>query len=279
MSLRDVAKHTGLPLGTVKTIVSRSGVFRDNEDHRSLFTLPPIRVSLETLPDVPELPPQDVITGDKELDALLWLRAIIGTGQPREIAMALEAAKKIRTPRHQLEQRYRECLRARPSHTLLTEWSSYDLGDLEGLAAKSIEKRHRQAEATARFGDSLFSDTDAEWFCISVLDGLDRDRINASCSAEVAERFAARPDLMPNTLTDCLHEIGYWDQLSWLRHAVSGSGDGPPEASARDWFVFGLLAEIRPRSSDESKAVLRYLIGSNRRNMEEADDILGNLIG
>ena len=38
-SLREVAEATGLPLGTVKTLVSRSGAFRDNEQHRALFPL------------------------------------------------------------------------------------------------------------------------------------------------------------------------------------------------------------------------------------------------
>lgn len=55
-SLREVAEITGLPLGTVKTLVSRSGAFRDNEQHRAMFTLPPISASTETLPSVPELP-------------------------------------------------------------------------------------------------------------------------------------------------------------------------------------------------------------------------------
>ena len=80
-SLREVAEATGLPLGTVKTLVSRSGAFRDNEQHRALFTLPPVMASRETLPSVPELPPQERVTGDKEVDAVLWLRSIINTGQ------------------------------------------------------------------------------------------------------------------------------------------------------------------------------------------------------
>ena len=49
-SLREVASITGLPLGTVKTIASRSGAFRDNTQQRALFSLPPIRESAETLP-------------------------------------------------------------------------------------------------------------------------------------------------------------------------------------------------------------------------------------
>jgi DNA-directed RNA polymerase specialized sigma24 family protein len=40
-SLREVASLTGLPLGTVKTLCSRSRAFSDNPVHRDLFTLPP----------------------------------------------------------------------------------------------------------------------------------------------------------------------------------------------------------------------------------------------
>lgn len=100
----------GLPLGTVKTLVSRSGAFRDNDQHRALFTLPPIKASAETLLSVPELPLQQAVTGNRDLDALLWLRDVISTGQPGPIATALEAAKKIKTPRKQLEERYRAYL-------------------------------------------------------------------------------------------------------------------------------------------------------------------------
>lgn len=70
-SLREVAQATGLKVGTVKAIVSRSGAFRDNEAHRAMFTLPVIKVSQQTLPSVQELPPQQRVTGDKEVDALL----------------------------------------------------------------------------------------------------------------------------------------------------------------------------------------------------------------
>ena len=93
-------------------------------------------------------------------------------------------------------------------------------------------------------------------------------------------RFNAHPDLLPHTLTDCLYELDYWDQLYRLRNAVDrDASDGPVESTARDWFVFGLLAEIRPRDKAEALAVFRYLIASERDDMAEAEAILCNLIG
>ena len=67
-SLREVALQTGLPLGTIKTICARSGAFKDNQALRQLFSLPAIQASTNTSLVVPELPPQDVVTGDKEIE-------------------------------------------------------------------------------------------------------------------------------------------------------------------------------------------------------------------
>lgn len=76
-SMREVADIAGLPLGTVKSIISRSGLFADNPRHRAMFTLPPRQSSMETLPAAPELPPQQVVTDGKETNNLLWLHLVI----------------------------------------------------------------------------------------------------------------------------------------------------------------------------------------------------------
>lgn len=49
-------------------------------------------------------------------------------------------------------------------------------------------------------------------------------------------------------------------------------------SSARDWSIFGLLAELRPRNREEAKDTLRYLMVSDRQDMPEADQILENLV-
>lgn len=280
-SLREVAEITGLPLGTVKTLVSRSGAFRDNEQHHALFTLPPISASTETLPSVPELPPQEVVTGDKEVDAVLWLRSIISTGQVALIEPAMEGAKKIRTPLDVLEKRYRDYLVAtNPGHPFAA-MSSFGFADLDALATRAIERHRLRLEGAARFGDALLADTEAESFCIAALRGLEQSgSLLDFDKCEVAARFHAHPELLPHTMADCLYELGYWDQLYRLRHAVDrDASDGPPEATARDWFVFGLLAQIRPRDKAEALAVFRYLIASERDDMAESEAILFNLIG
>ncbi|MDT4842207.1 hypothetical protein FQZ97_760980 [compost metagenome] len=279
-SLREVATLTGLPLGTVKTLVSRCGAFRDNAQHRALFMLPPTQESDKTLPAVPKLPLQQAVTGDKEVDAVLWLHSVINTGQAELISKALVAAKRVKTPLNVLEKRYRDHLTATNPGNLFAALSSFGFSDLDGLAAKAIERNRRQAEGVARFGDSLFDDTPAENFCIEALRGVEPGEFGFLDKEEVAARFRAYPELMPHTLADCLHELDYWQRLFLLRNAVDSYGsDGAPETSAREWFVFGLMAEIRPRSKEEARAVFRYLIDSDRRDQAETNAILGNLIG
>lgn len=280
-SLREVAEITGLPLGTVKTLVSRSGAFRDNEQHRAMFTLPPISASTETLPSVPELPPQEEVTGDKEVDAVLWLRSVIGTGQAALIDRVMEGARKIKTPLEVLEKRYRDYLVAsNPGHPFAA-MSSFGFADLDALATRAIEQHRRRLEGSARFGDALLADTEAESFCIDALRGLEATgHLGDFDKAQVAARFNAHPELLPHTLADCLYELDYWHQLYRLRNAVDiYASDGPPEATARDWFVFGLLAQIRPRDKAEALTVFRYLVASERDDMKESEAILCNLIG
>ncbi|WP_236236437.1 hypothetical protein [Pseudomonas faucium] len=280
-SLREVAEITGLPLGTVKTLVSRSGAFRDNEQHRAMFTLPPISASTETLPSVPELPPQEAVTGDKEVDAVLWLRSIINTGQAVLIDRAMEGVKKIKTSLDVLEKRYTAHLIATNPGNPFAAMSSFGFADLEALATRAIERHRLRLEGNVRFGDALLADTEAETFCIDALRGLEATgQLGDFDKSEVAARFNAHPELLPHTLADCLYELGYWDHLYRLRNAVDrDASDGPPEATARDWFVFGLLAQIRPRDKAEALAVFRYLVASQRDDMAESEAILCNLIG
>ena len=272
---------TALPLGTVKTLCSRSGAFRDNPKHRELFTLPPIKASASTDLAIPELPPQEVVTGDKEIDALLWLRSVIRTGQAGLIEKAMIAADRIKTPLAELEKRYTKHMIATHPGSFGAALASFGFSDLKGLAKSSINKLGKQQEARARFGDDLFMDTPAERFCSDALDGLDRGTGWTFDKAAVDARFSECVGLLPHTLGDCLHELVYWDHLGRLRDAVEGTGAGDlsPEASAREDFVFRCLAHIRARTKDEAIAVFHFLAKSERQDDDEANEILLNLIG
>jgi hypothetical protein len=253
---------------------------QDNPHHRAMFTLPEIRVSAETVPALQELPPQRVVTGDKEVDAVLWLREIISTGQPGPIATAMEAARKIKTPINELEKRYTRLLSAANPGNWVVTFQSFGFADLEGLAERSVERSRRQVEAMARFpGDSIWSNTPAEEFCVAA---LKRCRGFKGChdydDGAVEKRFRKHAVLIPETLADCVYELKYWNDLYRLRHALGDAGDSLDEVSVREWFVFGLLAEITPRSHEEAKSVYQWLITQDKTNDDEYDAIIGNLL-
>jgi hypothetical protein len=282
-SYAEVAKQTGLPVGTVKTICTRSGVFRDNPTHRALFALPAIQASEQTALAVPQLPAQNAVTGDKEIDAVLWLREVIGTGRADLIDKAMLAAKKIKTPLADLEKRYRNYLTATRPGDWTIVFQTIGFADLEDLANRATRKLTLSNEALARFGDaaSLFADTPAEQFCINALVGVKEGEMWGLDAQEAAQRFKAHPDLMPRSLIDCLHELAFWHELYSMRDAAGGTGTGDrgSEVNAREDFVFALLAEIRPRDKTESIAVLRYLAEKEYMDRKETDAILLNLIG
>lgn len=124
------------------------------------------------------------------------------------------------------------------------------------------------------------AETEAESFCVDALHGLERGGAMLDFDkVEVETKFKKCAAFMPQTFFDCLHELDYWNSLYRLRNAVDRDyADPAPEATARDWWVFGLLAEIRPRGKDEAMDVFRYLIDDDRMGMTKTESILSNLI-
>lgn len=271
-----------MPSGYGQADERRSGAFRDNQALRTLFTLPSVKQADSSALTLPELPPQDIVTGDEEVDAVLWLRSVISTGQAPLIEKAMLAAKRIKTPLKELEQRYLDILAAQSPGNWTVGFAAIGFSDLDSLAERSVQKLNRQHEAISRFGsiDALFDKTPAEQFCMDAMKRLKFDVYADEDHAKIDKRFQARPDLMPQTLSDCLHEIAYWNDLYWLRHAAhKDAGDHWPEAQARDCFVFRCLSRIKPRTKQESIAVFRYLTEGEHLDDSEFEAIMLNLLG
>lgn len=233
-----------------------------------------------------ELPQQNAVTGDKEIDAVLWLREVINTGQTAFIAKAMVAVKRIKTPLKILEERYLDHLVSKNPGNWTMVFQTLGFSDLEELAQGAVKKLTRKNEALARFDniDNLHANTPAERFAIDALAGLKRKDFWCFEEKQVDARFNALPELMPNTLSDCLHELVYWDDLSCLRNAVSDdAGDHWPECQSRNDFVFRCLARIKPKTKPEAVAVavavFRWLTDSERMDDNETESILLNLIG
>lgn len=255
----------------------------DNQAFRALFTLPPLPLSSSTALTVPETPAPKTVTGDRELDAILWLRDCIETGHQALITPALEAFKRVTTPAKELNDRYCAWLRATSGdNPFAVIFGGFGFADLEGLAKDSIKSKARRDEAMARFGteEELFKLTPAEDLCKKALRGLKRSKDWDEYDAEAAEeRFAKRPVLVPHTLSDCLHEQDYWDSLYWLRNEIDMyASDADPAARAHDDYCFAMLTKIAPRSKEEALQVYQHLKDKDGLNRMEAPDILRNLI-
>lgn len=276
-SYSEVVKITGLPIGTVRSIVRRSGQLSDNPKHRALFTLPPIQHSTSTSLAIVDIPPQQSVTGDKEVDAMLWLREMIKTGKPEFIEKALLAAKKIKTPAKQLEDSYSKWLIKNNAGNFFAGLGAMGFADLGKLADRTIKNKLLEAELKARLGDDAeYVKTEAEQFCFEVVGGLGELDDDRESKAEAL--FNAYPEYLPHTLSDCVHELQYWDNLYLMRNAIGSHDD--PNASIREQFIQRLLAKIRPRSPSESKAVLKHLIETETLNQSwfDTDEVLENLL-
>ena len=287
-SARAVAQALNIPLGTVKAISSRAGITRDNTTLRAFFRLPEPVASACTDLQPPVAPPQPVaVTGDKDLDAVLWLRQVVQTGDAALIDKAMQAAERIQTPAKELEKRYGDFLmRESGGNTMRAVFGSMGFADLKGLAERTLDKQARKREALARFGSeqAVFAENVQEQFCVDALAlvpvvteswggrGYDPAQANAA--------FTHHQDMAPNTLADCLHELEFWDALYHLRSGWDNAGDDLPEVSARRHYIEAhCLASIRPKTRDEAKTVLRYMAAHEMFDRNETDAVLENLVG
>lgn len=252
---------------------------QDNQAHRALFSLPPLSLSTSTNLSVLEMPVQKPVTGDAEVDAVLWLREVIGTGHVDLIEKAKTAAARLKTPLKELERRYRGYLVRTHPGNLMAALSSFDFANLDGLAGSSIERAKRRHDAHARFGDTIFSDTPAEEFCDETLRSL--VGAGGEIDAEDADMmFDAHHEQRPGTLIDCVLELNFWNELYWLRSAVdSNFTDFSPQVYARQDYVFRMLSRIPRRSAEEAAEVYRHLASHDGMDRVHTGAIILNLIG
>lgn len=254
---------------------------RENPAHSALFSLPPIKHSSERTVAVQAMPEQKVVTGDAEVDAVLWLREVISTGRADLIEKAGLAAAKIKTPLKELEQRYTAHLARTKPGNFAAVMASIGFADLDALAMTAIEQDKRRQEARARFSDAIFNDTPAEQFCEQALAGLESVAPWYELDAEQVDmRFDALLEKRPGTLMDCLCELTFWNELYWLRNAVDrNSVDNSIQANARQDYVFRLLSRIPPRDADEAAMVFHYLTANDGMDRAHTGSVILNLIG
>lgn len=256
-------------------------MIKDNQKLRELFILPPVQASASTALAVPEMPPQQVVTGDNEVDAVLWLQSVVKTGNQALIDKALEAAKRIKTPMKDLGERYSaHLMRANPG-SFMAALASFGFGELESQAERAIRRARGRHEALSRFGtvEELFTQTPAEEACKKALYRLKKKDVFGYEDKEAAARFAKYPALVPSTISDCLHARAYWDRLYALRsQAVDNAGDHWPHVYAHDYYCRDMLGVIRPGSAAEAAIALDHIDEDGGPDWQVALPIIRNLI-
>lgn len=281
----EVARQTGLPIGTVKALASRAGVTRNNTQARTFFALPEPVLGAGAAVALPApLPEQRSVTGDAELDAVLWLREVVQTGDAELIGKAMQGAERIKTPPQELERRYADHLVRTSGGNAMQGLFAFGIADLQGYAKKVLDRQARRSDALNRFGNeaAVFADTDTERFCIAALASVKARKAWPSYALKaVCIAFDMQADMRPHSLDDCLFELAYWNGLYQLRRAWPDAGDPLPQVSAREDYLHDCMGHLPPKSKAEAKDVLRYLTGPGRDAVSEeaTDRILQNLVG
>jgi hypothetical protein len=304
---KTIARETGANINTVKSICRRSGLFRDNPEHRALFTILEPKYSTE-LATVKSLPPQRVITGHKQTDAYLWVLEVIKTGEPVHVAAAEAALGKLTITPKEAKERYTHYLQQsgagwtsvfstmwldNPQHFISNAKSQREqaakvrsvFGSYEAAMEPTEPERLMMAAYGEIYGEGLYGWTEEE----KAQGRIKGDRVFETWDARKAVSKGFR-DVLPDpyTLSDVVREYLYWAWLVDMRSAArkeidpGGYGDDFPEISDREDYLDKLLETIIPRSRQEALEVLKWYLQSERHQgcMDaDSDAVYLNLIG
>lgn len=266
-----------------------------NPEHQALFAIPTPQPSASTALAVRVLPEQRRVTGDLETDAFIWLREVCKTATDLStLDVALEAAQRIQTPAKQIEDRYADWLRRQPGANVFSAMSAFDVADIERHAKSARERITINAEGMAVFGsyEGAMRDTPAEQMLERLAGPLpDFHPLQFLKQGELAEIFA--DTVNPESLTEAVAEIRYWNWLSqirWKMSATAHPGSYSPDPSAlvdaRTQFAEGLLQVLAPVDlaeavylADQLKAGLIDIgsVDDGERRAEILDHLLRSL--
>lgn len=227
----------------------------ENAEHQRLFTIPTAPPSDSTTLVAPQLPEQTRMTGDLEVDAVLWLgRVCKMTTDLAVLDKALDAAAKIQTPAKELERRYSDWIMRQPgAHPMQAAFGSFGMADIQGKVERARTRIRTHAEALAIFGtlDAALADTPAEAMLDETVGELPTGDYWRWSTEQLAELFAR--SVNPASLTECVSELRYWHWLHNIRHhmyTTTYPDDYAPDPSelisAREYYVKGLLTVLPP---------------------------------
>jgi hypothetical protein len=283
---KTISRLTSVNLNTVKTTCRRSGLFRDNPEHRVLFTIPEKKYITAVAVPKP-LPPQRTITGDKQTDAYLWVLEVIKTGEPAHIAAAEDALKKLTITPKQAQENYTRHLQAQGAGWT-SVFSTMWMDNPQHYIDQAKAQYEKAGAVRGVFGslEAVFKPVEAERLIEEVY-GVYQE-IYCDYMAEGPGEFAFT-DVLPEpyTLSDVVREIQYWDWLSSMRNGAFRElypNEYPNENGHlwdREQYLDHLLETIRPLTRIEALDVLKwYLTYPRYQDMNaDSDGVYLNLIG
>lgn len=280
-TVNKVAEMMGLPEGTVKTITRRDTATLTNPKHQAFFRLPEPALSNDNTKEMAlvEPPLRRKQTGDQGIDAFLWLREMVDTGQPALIQQALELAAKVDDKKRQeIELTYAKAMTALHG-AFAGGLSSIGFCNIEGRAERAIKQKAEREKAVSLFGGGGdYFTTPQEQFCIDALNGRTQDNLGFYEIEEIETSFNKHKELMPWTLADCIRELEYWRELYNYKYALFDC-ELERETYAREDYVRLLMGRIKPRSKEETRQVWEYMLLHEWQDYKAFKPIVENLMG
>lgn len=279
-TVNKVAEMMGLPEGSIKTITRRDTATLTNPKHQAFFRLPEPAIGNDNTKELAlvEPPQKRKQTGDQGIDAFLWLREMVDTGQPALIQQALELAAKVDgKQREEIETRYTQAMVA-VHGAFVGAMKSMGLCNIEGRAKAALERKAGREKAVAIFGDGEYFTTPQEQFCIDALNGRTQDNRGFYEIQEIETSFNKHKELMPWTLADCIRELEYWRELYNYKDALFDC-ELEQETYAREDYVRLLMERIKPRSKEETRQVWEYMLLHEWQDYKSFNPIVENLMG
>ncbi|ELY3856763.1 helix-turn-helix domain-containing protein [Providencia rettgeri] len=270
--------------------------------HEQLFTIPNPSHSTE-LATIKPLPKQEKITGNKQVDAYLWVMRVIGLNEPAHLPKAEQALEKITITPKEAQKVYEEYLYQAGAHPFQVVFGIMGIDDPKDKIQKAREAIEKAKQVRGVFGnyDNAFEDVEAEKLIKSSQNYIDdpfygwtKKEIKqgfrkGGCDIEKEKEDKARGfvDVLPNpeTLTDVVREMDYWNWLYQMRSSAEKemgyqfAGEQADYVYFRERWLETQLQVIRPTDREEAKAVWHWL--KNSESMEylpERDDVIDNLI-
>ncbi|MDH0357151.1 helix-turn-helix domain-containing protein [Morganella sp. GD04133] len=270
--------------------------------HEQLFTIPEISHSTE-IATIKPLPKQEKITGDKQVDAYLWVLRVIALNEPAHLEKAEKALDKIKISPKEAQDKYTKYLQESGAHPFQIVFGTMGIDSPESKIKSAREAIEKARQVRGIFGDydSAFGDTPAEVIIKSSPNYIDdpyygwtKKEIkqgwksgDSNLEKEKEDKAKGFTDVLPDpeTLSDVIRELEYWGWLYQMRSSAEKemgyqySGDQPEHVYFREHWLEIRLQVIQPTDREEAKYVWHWLKNNDRFDgYPERDDIIDNLV-